>query len=172
VTAAPVVTPTPIETVPDVVVTAPAGAPAVFDLPAAVPDLVPESVVLILPNETPATEVTTDDGTWQMQPATGQVTFTPSPTLVGDPAPLPFAAERTNGTAVTGRLVVDYVAAAAANPAPTTAPAARIDDAVPSGALAWTGSDATWMSAAALIGTAVLLAGMGLSIAGRRRPPR
>ena len=50
VTAAPVVPPTPVETVPDVIVTVPAGAPAVFDLAAAVPDLVPESVALILPN--------------------------------------------------------------------------------------------------------------------------
>ena len=89
VTAAPVLPPTPIETLPDVVVTAPAGTPAVFDPPAAVPDLVPESVELIQPNETPATEVTTDDGTWQVQPATGQVIFTPSPTLVGDPTPSP-----------------------------------------------------------------------------------
>lgn len=121
VTAAPVVPPTPIVTVPDVFVTAPAGAPAVFDLPAAVPDLVPESVVLIQPNETPATEVTTDDGTWQVQPDTGQVAFTPSPTLAGDPAPLPFTAERANGTAVTGRLVVDY-AAAGVGPVPTRHP--------------------------------------------------
>jgi CshA-type fibril repeat protein len=56
VTAAPVVPPAPIVAVPDIVVTPPAGAPAVFDLPAAVPDLVPESVVLIQPNNTPATE--------------------------------------------------------------------------------------------------------------------
>ncbi|OII21331.1 hypothetical protein [Frigoribacterium sp. MCBA15_019] len=103
VTAAPVVPPAPVVTVPDVVVTAPAGAPAVFDLPAAVPALVPESVVLIQPNETPTTVVTTDDGKGQVQPTTGQITFTPSPTLIGDPAPLTFVAERTDGTAATGR---------------------------------------------------------------------
>lgn len=168
VTAAPVVPPTPIVTVPDVFVTAPAGAPAVFDLPAAVPDLVPESVVLIQPNETPATEVTTDDGTWQVQPDTGQVAFTPSPTLAGDPAPLPFTAERANGTAVTGRRVVDY-AAAAPGPAPTPAPAAGVDAAASSVALAFTGSDVGATSAAALIAAATLLAGLGLTIAGIRR---
>lgn len=166
VTATPVVPPTPVVTVPDVVVTPPAGAPAVFDLPAAVPDVVPESVVLILPNEARATEVTTDDGTWQVQPTTGEVVFTPSPTLVGDPAPITFAAERTDGTAVTGRLVVDYAAAA---PAPTPAPAAGADAAGPSGALAFTGSDAGATSAAALLGAAALLAGLGLIIARRRR---
>lgn len=89
VTAAPVVPPVPVVTAPDVVVTVPACTPAVFDLPAAVPDLVPGSVALILPNQTPAEEVTTDDGTWQVQPTTGQVTFTPSSTVVGDPAPSP-----------------------------------------------------------------------------------
>ena len=170
VTAAPVLPPTPIETLPDVVVTAPAGAPAVFDLPAAVPDLVPELVVLIQPNETPATEVTTDDGTWQVQPATGQVTFTPSPTLVEDPAPLTFAAERTDGTAVTGRLMVDYVAAAAAaGPAPTHAFPTGSDVAAPSGALAWTGSNVGMTAVAALIGAAALLAGLALTIRDRHR---
>jgi CshA-type fibril repeat protein len=89
VTAAPVVPPAPVVTVPDVVVTAPAGVPAVLDLPAAVPALMPESVVLIQPNETPTTVVTTDDGTWQVQPTTSQITFTPSPTLIGDPTPSP-----------------------------------------------------------------------------------
>jgi CshA-type fibril repeat protein len=73
VTATPILPPAPVVTVPDVVVTAPAGAPAVFDLSAAVPDVVPESVAMIQLNETPAT---------------GQVTFTPSP-LVGDPPPSP-----------------------------------------------------------------------------------
>lgn len=90
----------------------------------------PESVTLLLPNETPDTEVTTDDGTWQVQPTTGEVVFTPSPALVGDPAPLTFAAERTDGTAVTGRLVIDYVATAAGptpTPTPTPAPAAGAD---------------------------------------------
>jgi CshA-type fibril repeat protein len=155
-------------TVPDVVVTPPAGAPAVFDLPAAVPDVVPESVVLMQPNEAPATVVTIDEGTWQVQPTTGEVVFTPSPTLVGDPAPITFAAERTDGSAVTGRLVVDYVAAAA-GPVPTQAPAAGADAAASSGALAFTGSDAGTTSAAALIGAAALLAGLGLTLAGRRR---
>ena len=169
VTAAPVVPPVPVPvvTVPDVVVTPPAGAPAVFDLPAAVPDVVPESVVLIQPNEAPATEVTTDEGTWQVQPTTGEVVFTPSPTLVGDPDPITFAAERTDGTDVTGRLVVDYVVAA--GPAPTPAPAASADAAASSGALAFTGSDAGATSAAALIGATALLAGLGLTLAGRRR---
>jgi len=170
VTAAPVVPPAPIVTVQDVVVTAPPGAPAVFDLPAAVPDLVPESVVLIVPNETPAEEFTTDDGTWQVQPTTGEVVFTPSPTLVGDPAPITFAAERTNGTAVTGRLVVDYVAAA--GPVPTPEPATGADAAASSGALAFTGSDAGTTSAAALIGATVLLAGLGIAIADRHRRRR
>ncbi|MBF4601894.1 hypothetical protein ITJ55_13845 [Frigoribacterium sp. VKM Ac-1396] len=172
VTTAPVVPPAPVVTVPDVVVTPPAGAPAVFDLPAALPDVVPESVVLIQPNEAPATEVTTDDGTWQVQPTTGEVVFTPSRTLVGDPDPITFVAERTDGTAVTGRLVVDYVAAAA-GPAPTPAPAAGADAAgadaaASSGALAFTGSDVGATSAAALIGAAALLAGLGLTPAGRR----
>lgn len=58
-TAVPVAPAVPIAMVRDVVTT-PCGAPAVFDLPAAVPDLIPESVVLILPNDMPATEVTTD----------------------------------------------------------------------------------------------------------------
>lgn len=89
VTAAPVVPPTPVVTVPDDVVTTPAGAPAVFHLPAAVPDLVPESVVSSLPNDMPATEVTTDHGRWRVQSANGQVVFTPSTTLVWDPAPSP-----------------------------------------------------------------------------------
>lgn len=167
VTAAPVVPPVPVVTVPDVVVTPPAGAPAVFDLPAAVPDVVPDSVVLSLPNEAPATEVTTDDGTWQVQPTTGEVVFTPSPTLVGDPDPITFAAERTDGTAVTGRLVVDYVAVAA-GPVPTPAPAAGADAAASGGALAFTGSNAGATSAAALIGATALLAGLGLTLASRR----
>ena len=169
VTAAPVVPPTPIVKGPDVVVTAPAGTPAVFDLPAAVPDLVPESAVLILPNETPTTELKTDDGTWQVQPTTGEVVFTPSPTLVGDREPLTFTADRTDGTALTGGLVVDYVVAAAAGPTPTPAPAAGAGAATSSGALAFTGSDAGATSAAALIGATALLAGLGLTIAGRRR---
>jgi len=167
VTAAPVVPPVPVETVPDVVVAAPAGTPAVFDLPAAVPDLVPETVALLMPNETLADEVRTDDGTWQVQPATGQVTFTPSLTLVGDPAPLTFAAERTDATAVTARLVV-YYAAAGVGPVPTPAPASGVGAAASSGALALTGSDAGATSAVALIGAIALLAGLGLTIAGRR----
>ena len=171
VTAAPVLPPTPIETLPDVVVTAPAGAPAVFDLPAVVPDLVPESVALILPKDTPAAEFATDDGTWQVQPTTGQVVFKPSPTLVGDPDPITFAAERTDGPAVTGRLVVDYVASATA-PAASPAPAAGVGAAASSKALAFTGSDAGTTSAAALIGATILLVGVGLTTAGRRRLPR
>jgi len=168
VTASPVVPPTPVVTVPDVVVTPPAGAPAVFDLPTAVPDVAPESVLLVLPNDTPATEFTTDDGTWQVQPATGEVVFTPSPTLVGDPAPLTFAAERNGGTAVSGRLVVRYA---------TADPSSRPVPVRPSGAdapslsstLAWTGADAGLSVAAALGGALSVLAGATLYIAGRRR---
>jgi len=167
VDGAPVVPPTPIVTLSDVVAKAPAGAPAVFDLPAAVPNLVPESVALGQPNQTPADVVTTDDGTWQIQAATGQVTFTPSPTLVCDPAPLTFAAERTDGTAVTGHLGDDY--AAAAGPAPTPTPTAGVGAAASSGALAFTGSDAGVTSAAAFLGADALLPGLGLTIAGRRR---
>nr|WP_256415812.1 MULTISPECIES: hypothetical protein [unclassified Frigoribacterium] len=137
-------------------------------MPAAVSDLVPESIVLIQPNETPTTEATTEDGTWQVQPTTGQVVFTPSPTLVEDPAPLTFAAERTDGTAVTGRLAVDYVAAAA-GPAPTAAPAA---DAASAGVLAWTGSDAGTAIFAVLGGAFAVAAGLALTIQGRRRTQR
>jgi len=101
-----------------------------------------------------------------VQPTTGEVVFSPSPTLVGDPAPLTFAAERTDGTAVTGRLVVDYVATAAG---PATTPVPDSDVAALKGALAWTGSDAGVTAAGAPIGAAALLAGIGLIIAGRRR---
>jgi len=168
VTAAPVLPPTPIETLPDVVVTAPAGAPAVFDLPSAVPDLVPESVALILPNHTPAEEFTTDDGTWQLQPATGEVIFTPSPTLVGDPEPLNFTAERTDGTAVTGHLVIDYVAAVAR----ATVAASDTDAGAIIGNLAWTGTDPGAFVAARRLGAAAVLAGLTLIIASRRRLTR
>lgn len=119
VTAAPVEPPAPVVTVPDVVVTAPDGDPAVIDLPAAVPDLVPDSVALVEQDGAPTDELVTDDGTWEVRPAVGEVVFTPAPTLVGDPTPVAFAGERTDGTAVTGRLGVDYVAAA---PGPTPAP--------------------------------------------------
>lgn len=95
------------------------------------PDFVPESVALLLPNETPAEEFTTDDVSRQVKPAAGQVVFTPP--LVGDPNQITFTAERTDGTAVTGRLVVDYVAAA--GPAPTAPPVAGADAATSSGAL-------------------------------------
>jgi hypothetical protein len=47
-------------------------------------------LVLIWPNEAPATEVKTDEGTWQVQPATGETVSMPSPTLVGAPAPSPL----------------------------------------------------------------------------------
>ena len=88
-TAAPVVPPTPIVTVPDVVVTTPSGTPAAFNLPAAVSDLVPESIVLIQPNETPTTEATTDDGTRQVKPDTGEVVFTPPSPATRPPSPSP-----------------------------------------------------------------------------------
>ena len=133
-TAAAAVPPAPIVTLQDVAGTAPAGAPPVFNLPAAVPDFVPESVALLLPNETPIEEFTTDDVSRQAQPAARQVVFTPSPTLVGDPNPITFTADRTDGSTVTGRLVVDYVAAA--GPAPTAPPVAGADATTSSGALA------------------------------------
>lgn len=88
-TAAPVVPPTPIVTVPNVVVTPLSGAPAVFDLPAAVPDLAPDSFTLIPSCQTRAEEFATDDGTLQVEPATGQVVSKPSPPPRRLPAPSP-----------------------------------------------------------------------------------
>ncbi|WP_369814016.1 hypothetical protein [Frigoribacterium sp. Leaf44] len=85
---------------------------------------------------------------------------TPSPTLVGDPAPLTTAAERTDGTAVTGRLVVDYVAA----PAP-----AGDTDAAASGVLAWTGSNAGTVTFETVGGTSSVAAGLAFILKGRRR---
>jgi hypothetical protein len=132
-------------------------------LPAAELEVVPEVVVLILPNETPATEYSTDDGMRRMQPATGDVVFTPFPTLVGDPAALTFAAERTGGISVTGRLVVNYVAAAA-GPAPTPVPAAYAAPAV--GALASTGSGTGTLIFAVHSGSSATAAGLALMIKG------
>ncbi|KQS17538.1 hypothetical protein ASG05_08750 [Frigoribacterium sp. Leaf186] len=59
----------------------------------------PESVVLILPNETPATEVMTDDGPLQVQPATGEVAFTPTTATAA--GRLPTAVTSTQGAAQT-----------------------------------------------------------------------
>jgi hypothetical protein len=84
------VPPTPIETVPDVVATAPAGVQGnVLTCLRSCPTSLPKSVSLLLPNETPAEELTTDNGRRQVQLTTGQVGYTPSLHIVDDLEPPP-----------------------------------------------------------------------------------
>jgi len=181
VTPAPEVPPTPVVTVPDVVVEAPAGEPVVIDLPAAVPDLVPGTVAVV-DDGVAGDTVTTDDGTWTVQPSAGTVTFTPVADLVDDPAPVAWVGERSDGTALAGRLVVDYADAPAPAPAPAPgAPVSPADPIVPTvpslpsgtgsaGSLAFTGEDVG--TTVALLGAALttVLGGLALVVSTRRRP--
>ncbi len=73
------------------------------------------------------TTLTNSDGTWTVDPTTGDVTFTPDASLTGNPTPIPYTIEDSDGnTSNEATLTVTYGGApianddSAANPAPVS----------------------------------------------------
>ncbi|WP_172802284.1 Ig-like domain-containing protein [Agrococcus jejuensis] len=70
----------------------------------------PESVVLLDPETGEWVKtVTTDDGTYTVDPETGVVTFVPASGLVGDAEPITYRVEDVRGAQVTSEIVIAYV---------------------------------------------------------------
>ncbi|MGL5864879.1 MAG: hypothetical protein ACRCYX_03260 [Dermatophilaceae bacterium] len=105
---------------------APAGTPVVLDPAAEIADLDPSSVLIL---DSTGAEVETlqvpDQGTWDVAPSAGTVTFTPVADLSGDPDRVQFVGATRDGAPVTGDLAIDYRAApdAAPDTPPGTDPA-------------------------------------------------
>ena len=77
-------------------------------------DLDPTTVMITDPaTGLPATSlVVPGEGTWDVDPATGAITFTPEPGFVGDPTPIAYTVEDFNGTQTGANVVVDYLQSA------------------------------------------------------------
>ena len=88
----------------------PQGSTVVLDPVASVPGLDPTSVVLVDPDtgEEVTTLVVPGEGTWTVDPVTGEVTFDPEPGFTGNPTPVEFHGVKKNGQEVTGTLRVTY----------------------------------------------------------------
>ncbi len=100
------------ELVGSVTETAPVGSPVTLDPVSDVPGLVPGSVRLLTPDGDRVLElVVPGEGTWVVDPVTGKVTFTPEPGFTGDPTPVRYVGQKSDGTPVRGRLVVHYTQA-------------------------------------------------------------
>ena len=52
------------------------------------------------------------EGTWDVDPVTGAITFTPEPGFVGDPTPIAYTVEDFNGIQTGANVVVDYIQSA------------------------------------------------------------
>ena len=77
-------------------------------------DLDPTTVMITDPaTGLPVTSlVVPGEGTWDVDPATGEITFTPEPGFVGDPTPIAYTVEDFNGTQTGANVVVDYLQSA------------------------------------------------------------
>ncbi|MGL5817668.1 MAG: hypothetical protein ACRCYR_08910 [Phycicoccus sp.] len=144
---------------------APAGQPVVLDPAAEVPDLDPSSVLIVTPA---GAEVSTlevpGEGTWDVDPSTGKVTFTPVAGFSDDPAPVRFVGTSEDGSSVTGALAIDYRVAAAAPGGTPGSP----QDPPPSGSAPPSGSTSPSGGALAATGAAPvghLVAGAGVTVA-------
>ncbi|MGL4743401.1 MAG: Ig-like domain-containing protein [Dermatophilaceae bacterium] len=114
------------EDVGEVTEQAPTGVVVTLDPVADAPGLVPSTVRLVGAGGKEVTTLTVaDEGTWQVDLSTGQVTFTPVAGFTGDPDLVRFAGSTDDGTAVVGRLIVNYLqrAGAAGTPGMPGSPA-------------------------------------------------
>ena len=99
----------PAEDVGKVTETGPVGSVVHVDPADDVPGLVPSSVRLLDENgDRVRTLVVPGEGTWDVDPVTGIVTFTPESGFKDDPTPVDFAGHKLDGTPVTGTLYVEY----------------------------------------------------------------
>jgi len=89
------------------------GEPAVIDVvgndnPGTSP-LDPATVQIIDPVNGETTHyVVPGEGTWDVDPVTGEITFTPETGYVGDPAPIEYNVYDMNGNSGTGTVVLNY----------------------------------------------------------------
>lgn len=153
--------------------THPVGTTVVFDLVDLEPDLDPGSVHLLDPNGNEVVElVVPGEGTWTVDPTTGEVTFVPEDGFEGDPTPVDWTGTKLDGTPMTGTLSIDYLQEATP-PAPGT-PDPTPGDAspAPTGSLPRTGAN-PWILSAAMLGVLLVLAGIAIDRTGRTwRPGR
>src|SRR5690606_32252424 len=64
----------------------------------------------LLDGTTPVTELVVDgEGTWAVDTATGDVTFTPEDDFEGNPTPVDYVIEDPSGTEVTAKVTVAYL---------------------------------------------------------------
>ncbi|MFT4298777.1 MAG: hypothetical protein QM597_03970 [Aeromicrobium sp.] len=151
----------------DVVYTVPGGS-AVFDPLAndSVPgeSLDPTSVRLVDPvTGGEVTTLTTDEGTWSVNPLTGEVTFTPVAGFVGTPDPVTYLVDGGDGRTYAATITVTAVGEAAGD-GPVVIEAAAGDVTTVAGVLPGTGSGLSWMA----VGFGLLLAVAGGLLIRRR----
>ena len=88
----------------------PVGSPVTIDVLANDGDIDPTTVAIDDPNYDPATGtlVVPGEGTWDVDPATGAITFVPEPGFTGDPTPISYTASDDEGNEVGADVVVTY----------------------------------------------------------------
>ena len=74
-------------------------------------DLDPSTVAIDDPNYDPSTGtlVVPGEGTWTVDPATGEITFTPEAGFLSDPTPISYTVEDADGNEVSAEVVVTYL---------------------------------------------------------------
>ncbi|SDH67923.1 LPXTG-motif cell wall anchor domain-containing protein/conserved repeat domain-containing protein [Agrococcus jejuensis] len=86
------------------------GTPVTVDPSSGEPNLDPTSVRLVdASGAQVGAIVVPGEGTWTVDPVTGFITFTPEAGLEGDPTPIRWIGATTDGTIVTGQVVVHYL---------------------------------------------------------------
>ena len=77
-------------------------------------DLDPSTVRIVDPEGEPVTElVVPGEGTWSVDPETGEVTFTPEPGFSGNPAPIDYVVEDSHGRSTGATVTIAYLPEAA-----------------------------------------------------------
>ena len=73
-------------------------------------NLDPTSVMLVDPSGNPVTSLAVPgEGTWTVDPTTGEITFTPEPGFVGDPTPVAYTVDDNDGnTSDPATVTIDY----------------------------------------------------------------
>ncbi|WP_169795498.1 SdrD B-like domain-containing protein [Arthrobacter woluwensis] len=129
-------------------------------------NLVPSSVKIIDPGTGNPVDklVVPGEGSWTVDPQTGDITFTPEKGFEGNPTPIQYLVKDVDGNEVRAKVTVTYSATEPGQPGNPAGPGAPEN---PGGDLAYTGANIG--SGVIALGALLFLGGAGLLIIRRRR---